>query len=125
MFRADLLLIIRRYHSVYTACGICHVFMSAGCWQDLILEQTGSKLYILLVLIVWVYHDVGKQGVKIVVLAEINAIICSRGGYRSIWMLRESKYGRLQTKYCSKHNSSIHKYFIAQLTHNYITRKYN
>ena len=34
MFRAGLLLIIRRYYSVYAAVGICHVFMLTGCWQD-------------------------------------------------------------------------------------------
>jgi len=34
MFRAGLLLIIERYYSVYTAVGICNVFMLTGCWQD-------------------------------------------------------------------------------------------
>jgi hypothetical protein len=33
MFQAGFLLIIRRYFSVYTAVGICHVFMSAGSFQ--------------------------------------------------------------------------------------------
>jgi hypothetical protein len=34
MFRADLLLIIRRYHSGYVAVGVCRAFMLTGCWQD-------------------------------------------------------------------------------------------
>jgi len=32
MFRAGLLLIIRRYYSVYTAASICHAFVLSGCW---------------------------------------------------------------------------------------------
>jgi len=31
VFRVGLLLIIRRYFSVYAAIGICHAFILAGC----------------------------------------------------------------------------------------------
>ena len=41
MFGAGLLLIIRRYLSVYTAHGMCHVFMLAGCLQG----QGGRKSF--------------------------------------------------------------------------------
>jgi hypothetical protein len=34
MFRAGLLFIMSSYYSVYTEIGICHAFMSTGCWQD-------------------------------------------------------------------------------------------
>jgi len=34
MFRAGLLLIIRRNYSVYIAIGICHAFMLSGCCQQ-------------------------------------------------------------------------------------------
>ena len=44
MFRADLPLIISKYHCVHTATGICHVFMLTGCWQD----RDGTDIYQLL-----------------------------------------------------------------------------
>jgi len=34
MFRVGLVLIIRKYCSVYIVVGICHAFMLTGCWQD-------------------------------------------------------------------------------------------
>ena len=34
MFRAGLLLVIRRYYSVYASIVIYHAFMLNGCWQD-------------------------------------------------------------------------------------------
>jgi len=34
MFQAGLLLIIRRFYSVYTAFGMFNAFMLTSCWQD-------------------------------------------------------------------------------------------
>jgi len=40
MFRAVLLIIIRRFYPVYIEIGMCHAFMLTGCWQD----RNGSSL---------------------------------------------------------------------------------
>ena len=45
MFRAGLLLSIRRYYSVHAAIGICHTFMTTDCWQGPANSQS-TLLYI-------------------------------------------------------------------------------
>jgi hypothetical protein len=45
MFRANLLLITRRYLSVCTAIGTCHAFVLTGCWQDRLTAHRQEVLF--------------------------------------------------------------------------------
>jgi hypothetical protein len=45
MFRANLLLVTRRYLSVYTAVGICHTFVLIGYWQDRLTAHRQEVLF--------------------------------------------------------------------------------
>jgi len=45
IFRAGLQLVSRKYYSVYTAVGMCHVFMLTGCWQDPVNRQSKRMTY--------------------------------------------------------------------------------
>jgi len=57
MFRAGLLLIIRRYYYGYTPTGTCHAFMLTGCWQD--RDEIYTNWYMSCVYVDWLLAGSG------------------------------------------------------------------